>query len=209
MPLLSYGTSPLSAGAVCGSEHSGGGSLRYAITILGAMLVAVMTVFVFSTVDSTDSEAAVIGAYVTTCDGGQIYLNAQEKRTLQLHNETRASRGLRPFCVHPALTNAARAHSQEMMNRDYLSHNSYNGENAGTRLKRFGYNWFTYGENVSWGSGRLGFARPRFDAWMNSTGHRANILNGRFREIGIGTAFGNFRGNPGSITYTVDFGTRR
>ena len=183
--------------------------MKYAISVLGAMLVAVVAVFVFSAVDPPDSGATATGAYVTTCGGGNIYLNAQEKRTLQLHNETRVSRGLRPLCVNYALTRAARAHSQEMMNRDYMSHNSYNGENAGARLRRFGYNWSTYGENVSWGSGRLGSAGARFNAWMNSPGHRANILASRFREVGIGTATGNFKGNTGSVTYTVDFGTRR
>ena len=44
---------------------------------------------------------------------------------------------------------------------------------------------------------------------MNSSGHRTNILDGRFREVGIGTATGTFEGKRGYTMYTVDFGTRR
>ncbi len=183
--------------------------MRYAISFLGAVLVAVVAVFVSSVVDPTDSGAATTGGYVTTCGGGKLYLNAQEKRSLQLHNGARTSRGLRPLCVHPALTGAARAHSREMMDKDYMSHNSYSGETAGARLRRFGYNWRVYGENVGWGSGYKGAPEARFRAWMNSPGHRANILNNNFREVGIGTATGYFGGYGNSTTYTVDFGTRR
>ena len=183
--------------------------MRYAISFLGAVLVAVVAVFVSSVVDPTDSGAATTGGYVTTCGGGSLYLGAYEKRTLQLHNDARTSRGLGQLCVHSALTRAARAHSREMMDKDYMSHNSYNSETAGASLRRFGYDWRVYGENVGWGSGYKGAPEARFRAWMNSPGHRANILNNNFREVGIGTATGYFGGYGNSTTYTVDFGTRR
>ena len=177
--------------------------------LLGAALLAALVIFALSAVDPPAPQAATTGGYVTTCGGGSLYLNAQERRTLQLHNQTRAGRGLGMLCVNPALTRAARAHSQEMIDRDYFSHNSANGERPGARLRRFGYDWRTYGENIAWGSGSHASPNSRFKTWMNSTAHRTNILNSSFREVGVGTAVGTFKGNSNATVYTVDFGTRR
>jgi uncharacterized protein YkwD len=96
---------------------------------------------------------------------------------LDLHNRKRASRGLPRLCVHPKLQKAARAHSVEMIRRDYFSHNT-KGRNEGPcqRLRRYGYHLRLCGENIAWGSGKKGSPNSRFQAWMNSPGHRANIL---------------------------------
>ena len=175
--------------------------VRYASVILVAALLAVVMALTVSTVEPERAEAATT---VRTCGGGTIKLNAKEERTLRLHNRERRSRGLRTLCVHPKLTKAARAHSSDMIKKDYFGHG-----NVGRRLKHFGYNWRVYGENIAGGTGR--YARPgnTFRRWMNSSGHRANILDRRFREIGIGTATGNYKGHRGYTMYTVDFGTRR
>ncbi len=182
--------------------------MKRLLAVLGALFLAAALVFAFSTVDPTDSEAVTSGGYVKTCRGASLYLNAYEKRTLHLHNNARASRGLRPLCVNSKLTRAARAHSREMMDRDYLSHNSYNGETYSARLRRFGYTRLPSGENITWGSGSYASPDSRFASWMNSSPHRANILYGRYDEVGIGTASGTFRGYRGAVTYTVDFGNR-
>ena len=68
-----------------------------------------------------------------TCDGGTIALDAGEKRLLELHNRARTRRGLKPLCVHPALSDAARAHSQEMLRRNFISHESLDGETVRER----------------------------------------------------------------------------
>jgi uncharacterized protein YkwD len=91
-----------------------------------------------------------------------------------------------------------------MIRKDYFGHG-----NTGRRLKRFGYNWRTYGENIGGGSGRYGRPGNVFRRWMNSRGHRVNILRKGFREIGIGTATGTYKGKKGYRMYTVDFGRRR
>ena len=106
-----------------------------------------------------------------------------------------------------------------MLDKDYFSHNSYDGETFGERLKRFGYtptgySYFTVGENIAYGSGSYGSPDNIFDNWMNSPGHKANILNKKFRQIGIGARTGTFCPKPnkcytGTTMYTVDFGTRR
>lgn len=185
--------------------------MRHVVVLFGAVLLAATVAFARSAAEAPDLRAAPAGGGgdVATCGGGSLYLDEQEVRTLRLHNQTRAERGLRKLCVSATLTKAARAHSREMIDRDYFAHNSHNGETPAARLRRFGYDWRTYGENVAWGSGPYASPGSRFETWMKSTGHRTNILDKRFREIGVGTARGTFKGNANATTYTVDFGTRR
>ncbi len=151
---------------------------------------------------------------VNTCDGGSIALDAGEKRMLELHNRARTRRGLKPLCVHPALTEAARAHTQEMLGRDFMSHESFDGETVGERLERFGYtsdgySYYWYGENIAWGCGSSGAPDVVFKWWMNSPDHRSNILGKRFREVGIGAETGTYKTCAQATVYTVDFGGRR
>lgn len=184
--------------------------MRYVIVLFGAVLLAATVAFARSAVEPPDLQAATTGGGdVATCGGGSLYLDAQETRSLRLHNQARAERGLGKLCVSATLTKAARAHSREMIDRDYFAHNSHNGETPAARLRRFGYDWRTYGENVAWGSGPYASPQSRFETWMKSPGHRTNILNRKFREIGVGTARGTFKRNANATTYTVDFGTRR
>ena len=182
------------------------------VVVVAVVLAAAAAAVGLSAANPSPAEAALVT--VKTCGGGSIDLNSAEKRTLDLHNQTRASNGLPAFCVQRTLQKAARAHSQEMLDKDYFSHDSYNGETFGSRLKRFGYTssgygYYTVGENIAWGSGSYGSPGSIFKGWMNSTGHKANILNKNFREIGIGARTGTYEGYAGATMYTVDFGTRR
>lgn len=190
--------------------------LRYVSIISVAAALAVAAAVGVSAVNATSAEAAL--STVKTCTGGTIELNSSEKRILNLHNKTRADQRLPLLCVHSKLTKAARVHSQEMLDKDYFSHDSYNGETSEERLKRFGYtpkgySYYTIGENIAWGNGSYGSPDSTFKNWMNSSGHKANILNKNFRQIGIGARRGTFdyKGTAytGTTMYTVDFGTRR
>ncbi len=87
----------------------------------------------------------------------------------------RAENGLLKFCVRPALQRAARAHSKEMIDKDYFSHGSANGQDFSVRVKRFGYNWRTIGENIAWGSNSLSSPENRFEGWMNSPGQGQHL----------------------------------
>lgn len=151
---------------------------------------------------------------VNTCGGGTMEVNANEKRMLELHNNARTKRGLKALCVHPNLTAAARSHSQDMLDKDYASHDSPSGENVGERLERFGYgskgySYYLIGENIAWGCGSRGNPEHLFKWWMQSRGHRHNILNNKFREVGIGARTGTFKSCDYATMYTVDFGTRQ
>jgi uncharacterized protein YkwD len=128
--------------------------------------------------------------------------------TVCLINVQRSDRGLRPLRLDGALVLAAQRHSQDMVRRDYFAHVSRDGHDLVDRMRQAGWRprgaW-TAGENIAWGTGSFGDAQSVVSSWMRSSGHRANILNRRFREIGVGVA----RGVPGhglrGGTYTADF----
>ena len=177
--------------------------MKHLIVFTAAVVLATISGAAVS-VSATEPDEVQTASAVKTCDGGTIQLNADEERTLRLHNHARESRGIRSLCVHPALTKAARSHSAAMIRKDRLWHG-----NVGRRLKGFGYDWRTYSENIAWGSGSRGSPERIFKSWMKSRGHRSNILNRRFREIGVGVDTGTFKGIKGASVYTVDFGMRR
>lgn len=189
---------------------STGGHIR---TMFFAVLLAAATAMAVSATQSQEANAASTVS-VRTCDGGTIRLTTPESRALSMHNQARTANGLPKLCVHRLLTQAARSHSQEMINKDYFAHESFNGETDIARMQRFGYtssgfSFVKYGENIYRGSGTSGSARSAFTWWMNSPGHRANILDSDFREVGIGVRTGDFQGQAGTSMYTVDFGVRR
>lgn len=151
---------------------------------------------------------------VETCGGGTIRLNAREKKTVELHNATREERGLAPLCVQPALTEAARDHSREMIQKDYFSHDSYEGASLVERLRRHGYttdgyrSWRVAG-NIAWGNRSRSAPEHVFGGWMNSDSHRPHILSEDFRQIGVGTYTGKYKSYSDATAYTVEFGVRR
>ena len=181
-------------------------SSKYISAVLGAVMLVCATAFLSTAVEPRMAGAAT--ASVKTCGGGSIALKAREKRTLVLHNRARADRGLRRLCVDPRLTRAARSHSREMIEKDYFSHDSYDGESAGARLGRFGFEGSVCGENIAGGYGAPAEPGPIFERWMDSAGHRSNILDGRFRRVGVGTYTGDYGGTEGYVMYTVDFGSQ-
>ncbi|GHE01118.1 CAP domain-containing protein [Streptomyces alanosinicus] len=120
-------------------------------------------------------------------------------RILQLVNAERAKVGCHPLILNSVLTKAAQAHSADMAAHRNMSHTGSDGSSPGDRITRAGFDWSAYGENVAYG---YSTADQVMAGWMNSPGHRANILNCSFKEIGVGLA------QPGSY-WTQDFGTAR
>ncbi|MFI5669463.1 CAP domain-containing protein [Streptomyces sp. NPDC051704] len=116
-----------------------------------------------------------------------------------LVNKERAKVGCSALTVNPKLTAAALNHSQDMASHSNMSHTGSDGSDPGERITRSGFAWTTYGENVAYG-----YSTPEqvMTGWMNSPGHRENILNCAFKEIGVGLA------QPNSY-WTQDFGTAR
>jgi uncharacterized protein YkwD len=131
--------------------------------------------------------------------------------TLCLLNRERARRGLPRLRVHVSLSNAARKYAHLMVAKRFFDHVSPAGSTMASRVKRTNYlhhtRGWSLGENIAWGSAGAATPARIVNAWMHSAGHRANILNGSFREIGIGIALGAPTGGSGA-TYVNDFGSR-
>jgi uncharacterized protein YkwD len=131
--------------------------------------------------------------------------------TLCLLNGERADRGLPPLAANPKLTAAATAYAQDLVDHSYFSHTGRDGSNVLARIKRTGYvptgaSW-QLGENLAWGTGALATPGAIMQAWMNSPGHRANILKPAYREIGVGIVAGNpARTDGAGATYATTFG---
>jgi len=174
--------------------------VKYLAVLFVSILFAGVAAVGVSVADPPPAKAAT-GGYAPRCDGGRLYLNAEELRTFALHNAARRDRNLRPFCVHPALLKAARLHTRDMIQRNYFSHIT-KGTNLDPcdRIRRQGYRYSSCAENI----GSYPTPDSMFKAWMNSPGHRANILSSKYREVGIGVA----RRGSGNLVFTVDFGTR-
>ncbi|GHH40227.1 sigma-70 family RNA polymerase sigma factor [Streptomyces candidus] len=123
---------------------------------------------------------------------------AQE--VIALVNSERTKAGCGPVRGNALLRTAAQRHSEDMIARGYFDHISPDGDGPGERVTAAGYKWSTYGENIA-----AGQATPAavMDTWMKSPGHRANILNCAFKEVGIGIADAS-----GGIRWTQVFGAR-
>lgn len=182
-------------------------TFRYTTTIFFAATLALVTALGFSAARPESAEAANT-VKVTGCTGTSVTLATTEKAMLLKHNRARANRGLKKLCIHPALQRAAEKHSQDMIDKDYFSHDSKDGSTFAQRIKREGYKYRYAGENIAYGSGFLGAPDNIFRNWMNSSGHRTNILNKNFREVGIGAVTGNYKGINNTTIWTADFGTR-
>ncbi|HTA15649.1 MAG TPA: CAP domain-containing protein [Solirubrobacteraceae bacterium] len=135
--------------------------------------------------------------------------------TLCLVNGERARFGEATLIEDPHLTGAASGHSHDMDVHDYFEHVSPDGQTLLMRIRASGFIpnsnvGYTLGENIAWGTLWLGTPRAIVKAWMESPGHRANILDGAYRYTGIGIdpalPQSMSSGQAGGM-YTQDFGT--
>ncbi|WP_312636879.1 CAP domain-containing protein [Oscillibacter sp.] len=113
-----------------------------------------------------------------------------EQQVADLVNQQRAANGLNPLTLSTELSAAARAKSQDMHDKNYFAHESPTYGSPFDMLKTFGISYRTAGENIA-----MGYSTPEavMNAWMNSSGHRANILNASYTQIGVGyVADGNY-----------------
>ncbi|PWR11859.1 hypothetical protein DKT68_04620 [Micromonospora acroterricola] len=130
--------------------------------------------------------SATNGTSTSGSGGGSV--SAQAREVVDLVNAERAKAGCKALSIDDKLMTAAQRHSQDQADHQNMSHTGSDGSDAGVRLDRVGYTWRTYGENVAWNQKTPAAV---MDAWMNSSGHRANILNCAFTEIGVGIASSN------------------
>ncbi|MER7759752.1 sigma-70 family RNA polymerase sigma factor [Streptomyces sp. NPDC097619] len=136
----------------------------------------------------------------TKVGGGSGGASGTAGKVISLVNEERARAGCGPLTNNAKLADAAQAHSDDMAARDYFDHTNPDGAGPGERITAAGYAWSTYGENIARGQQT---AASVMESWMNSSGHRANILNCSFKEIGVGIHSGS-----GGPWWTQNFGAR-
>lgn len=132
--------------------------------------------------------------------------------TLCLINQQRRAAHLVTLRANAALDTAAAAHSADMVANNYFDHVSRSGSTPQSRITAVGYlrpntSW-SIGENIAAATGSLATPASMVSMWMNSSGHRANILNPKFRDSGIGATATVPRvvGTGSGGTYTQDFG---
>lgn len=118
-------------------------------------------------------------------------LSQYEQKVVELVNAERAKQGLKPLQVDPALAKVARMKSEDMRDNNYFSHQSPTYGSPFEMMKKFGISYKAAGENIA-----AGQKTPEavVEAWMNSPGHRANILNPNYTHIGVGYAAGGSYG---------------
>jgi len=106
-----------------------------------------------------------------------------ESQVVELTNQERANHGLEPLEIDPQLSEVAEAKSNDMAENGYFSHNSPTYGSPFDMMHSFGVDYQTAGENIARGQST---AQQVVDGWMNSPGHRENILNPDFTHIGVG-----------------------
>ncbi len=129
---------------------------------------------------------------------------------LCMHSYARRRAGRSGYRGNSLLQRSSDAKVADMMRCRRFSHTAC-GRDALFHVRRVGYlncrSW-SAGENIAWGSGSRGSVRAIMFAWVNSTGHRANILNSRFRDLGVGLRKGTFQGQSHAQVWTTHLAYR-
>ncbi len=110
-------------------------------------------------------------------------LSQFEQEVVELTNQERAKQGLSPLKIDTELSKVAREKSRDMASNGYFAHNSPSYGSPFDMMKQFGISYSTAGENIAKGQRT---PEEVVNAWMNSEGHRANIMNANFTHIGVG-----------------------
>jgi uncharacterized protein YkwD len=142
-------------------------------------------------------------------------LRAVRHGTLCLLNNERIKRNRARLKRHPRLERAATRYTQDMIEREFFAHVTPGGQELLDRIRVSGYlekvRRYVVGENLAWGTGTRATPRQTVRSWMASSSHRRNILDRRFRHVGVGVAVGapqNVPAEAASATYTTHFGRR-
>ncbi|WP_405055831.1 CAP domain-containing protein [Kribbella sp. NBC_01505] len=126
-----------------------------------------------------------------------------EAQVLALTNAERAKVGCGALRTNSALAKAAEAHASDMVAKHYFAHNSQDGRTPFTRMKAAGFKGGAMAENIA-----VGYTSPAavVKGWMNSAGHRANILNCSYTMLGVGYDSGQVKPEWGKGSWVQDFG---
>jgi uncharacterized protein YkwD len=183
------------------------------ILVAAVLAVAVALCAAVVSAPAADARGAACTKYGNT-EPAQLKKRQARKAIMCLLNDVRADHGLPTFSRSKKLQRAAQKHSARMSGGNCFDHECPGEADLVSRLGNVKYilgslvSWIC-AENIAWGEKSAGTPSAIMDAWMNSAGHRANILNGDLRQVGIGFA----KGSPSDADdpagmYTTDFGSR-
>lgn len=136
--------------------------------------------------------------YIEKDDTVQSENTSVANRVLNLVNRERVKAGLSPLTLDSSLSAVAQMHSEDMAKNNYFSHTNLNGLSPFDRIKNYGISYKTAGENIAMG---YKDAQSVVEGWMNSQGHRENILKSSFGKMGLGCQ----KGSNGKLYWTQVF----
>lgn len=161
---------------------------------------------------SVKANASVAPCQNTTITPDNTNLELVRAAILCLHNQVRVQAGLGTLKDNAKLRKAATGHSNDMVTDGFFDHTSPNGDTFVDRILDSGYakrnDAWSIGENLAWGTGELSTPQAIMDAWMNSAGHKANIVKKSYKEVGISIRLGVPSDAGVGATITADFGAK-
>ena len=128
----------------------------------------------------------------------EIDIDEFKKEVVKLVNAEREKVGVSTLKINKLLENTAQQHSEDMLENDFFDHTNLNGESPFDRMSKNGINYMSAAENIAYGQST---PEEVMRSWMNSDGHRTNILNASYTEIGVGIAISD----SGTIYWTQNF----
>jgi uncharacterized protein YkwD len=183
------------------------------------MLATAVTLFSVSVAGVPAAHAAPSGVATGVVGSVRMVSGSSDKdvfeaEVLRLTNEARShsrkcggtwKKAVGPVRWSPTLANSANAHSADMATKDYFSHYSKSGKSPFQRMRAAGYRYRAAGENIAAGRS-LASPEAVVKAWLKSPGHCKVIMNGKYKELGVGRVEG-----PGrwSVYWTQNFGRRK
>lgn len=159
-------------------------NMKKTIAILTAFIMLVLPCISAGAAESRTTELRTTGPGYAAKVPAEVPASAQEWEVLRIVNAERTNAGLQPLTMLPALQSATDVRALELIQS--FSHTRPNGSSCFTAIAEAGLNYISAGENIA-----AGYGTPAqvMDGWMNSSGHRANILNSGFKHIGVGYTY--------------------
>jgi uncharacterized protein YkwD len=188
--------------------------VRLLLRSLGCVVLAIL---LFAPAAAAAPSASRARAATAVCPGANTVPTAANLGAVRaaincLHSRIRAQHGLPLLEVSFRLRRAATAHSADMVSNRYFEHTTPSGRTLRDRLLGGSYlrgcNDWSLGENLAWGTGSQSTPASIMRGWMASPGHRANILRGAYREVGVGIVAAVPSDGTAGATFTADFGVR-
>jgi len=155
------------------------------IVLVLVLVICVAVLFSCSSKKKSSSRPSTGTGTGTGTDTGTVDIPKYEQDVLDIVNQERASGGLGALQWDDATAAVARAYSETMRDTNHFDHTGLDGSTMTTRLSAGGVTYSAAGENIARGQTTPSAVMT---AWMNSDGHRANIMNGQFTHIGVGLA---------------------